>query len=49
MNKTITSLILSIFLLASCGKKEVNFRVAKFKDDKVCAMSYTFDDALQEH
>ncbi|PTQ97879.1 polysaccharide deacetylase [Mucilaginibacter yixingensis] len=24
-------------------------RVAKFKNDKVCAISYTFDDGLQEH
>ncbi len=25
------------------------FRVAKYKGDKTCAISYTFDDALQEH
>lgn len=25
------------------------FRVAKYKDDKTCAISYTFDDGLKEH
>ncbi len=27
----------------------MNFRIAKFKNNKACAISYTFDDALQEH
>lgn len=26
-----------------------SFRIAKFKDDKSCAISYTFDDGLLEH
>ncbi|WP_018628803.1 polysaccharide deacetylase family protein [Niabella aurantiaca] len=25
------------------------FRIAKYKDDKTCAISYTFDDGLREH
>ncbi|MGC4235267.1 MAG: polysaccharide deacetylase family protein, partial [Niabella sp.] len=25
------------------------FRIAKYKDDKTCAISYTFDDGLKEH
>ncbi len=28
---------------------DVGFRVAKFRNDKACAISYTFDDALEEH
>lgn len=29
--------------------KKLNFHIAKFKDDKECAISYTFDDGLLEH
>lgn len=30
-------------------KKDVRIRIAKYKDDKTCAISYTFDDGLTEH
>ena len=26
-----------------------NINIARFKDDKACAISYTFDDGLKEH
>ncbi|MFV0289563.1 MAG: polysaccharide deacetylase family protein [Mangrovibacterium sp.] len=49
--KKLTSIILLLQLSMGvwAQKNEVNFRVAKFKDDKACAISYTFDDDLQEH
>lgn len=49
--KKLTTLILLLQLSMSgwAQQKEVNFRVAKFKDNKACAISYTFDDDLQEH
>lgn len=31
------------------GLSNHDFRVAKYKDDKTCAISYTFDDGLKEH
>lgn len=31
------------------GFSDHGFRVAKYKDDKTCAISYTFDDGLKEH
>lgn len=47
--------LLSIICLFIClgealaQPHEVHFQVAKFKDNKACAISYTFDDGLQEH
>lgn len=31
------------------GFSDHDFRVANYKDDKTCAISYTFDDGLKEH
>jgi len=28
---------------------DIHIRIAKYKDDKACAISYTFDDGLKEH
>ena len=28
---------------------DTQFRIARYRDDKACAISYTFDDGLQEH
>jgi peptidoglycan/xylan/chitin deacetylase (PgdA/CDA1 family) len=32
-----------------CNYSKLPFRIARYKDDKQCAISYTFDDGLQEH
>ncbi len=31
------------------AQNNIIIRIAKFKDDKLCAISYTFDDGLKEH
>lgn len=41
-------------LLGSCAifaqeSDGINIRIAKYKGDKACAISYTFDDGLKEH
>lgn len=47
----ILPLLVCSFLFSNCASdgKEVTVRVAKFKDDKVAAISYTYDDGLKEH
>ena len=41
------SILLSSYTVS--GEKEHKVRVAKYKGDKLCAISYTFDDGLKEH
>lgn len=49
------NLLLSVFLLSTslslvAGEtNDIHVRIAKYKDDKICAISYTFDDGLKEH
>ena len=52
--QTTLGLMLFVFtLLSSVGACAQNntptFYVAKYKSDKLCAISYTFDDGLVEH
>lgn len=37
------------FVKAQNQTDEVAFRVAKYQDDKACAISFTYDDGLREH
>ena len=45
------NLFLGIFIFSQTffNQSFASFRIAKYKDDKACAISYTFDDALLEH
>lgn len=49
------NLLLFIFLLCTnsllkAGEAtDIRIRIATYKDDKMCAISYTFDDGLKEH
>ena len=53
--KKILYLFISISLLYTSpsvmggGTNDIYIRIAKYKDDKICAISYTFDDGLKEH
>ena len=38
-----------VFLFHLAKAQEFQFEIAKYKDNKTCALSYTFDDALREH
>lgn len=42
------SIIVCQFLLLAAND-EISVRIAKFKGDKACAISYTFDDGFAEH
>jgi peptidoglycan/xylan/chitin deacetylase (PgdA/CDA1 family) len=42
-------LFLFVTALQELLAQEVQFEIAKYKDNKTCALSYTFDDALSEH
>lgn len=44
---TFSLLVLSLF--AAKAQVTPSVQIAKFKDNKVCAISYTFDDGLKEH
>lgn len=48
---TIVPLFICSFLFSHCASdgKDITVRVAKFKDDKTCAISYTYDDGSKEH
>ena len=51
-NFKMLSSVLLLFAFNSnvCWSQGVpTFRIAKFKDNKACAISYTFDDGLKEH
>ncbi|MFV0606230.1 MAG: polysaccharide deacetylase family protein [Niabella sp.] len=51
MAKKIALQIVCCFLIsvALCSQNTNVFSVAKYKDDKIAAISYTFDDGLKEH
>ena len=48
MNK-LTTLFVGLMVATSCAAERWQVSVAKYKDDKTCAISYTFDDGLKEH
>lgn len=54
-HKRVVSLILIptcfvLFVLLGCKQApKTHFTIAKFKNDKKCAISYTFDDGMEEH
>lgn len=45
---TVYLLLNSCFIFAS-EPQNINIHIAKYKGDKACAISYTFDDGLKEH
>lgn len=51
--KTLFAFVLSLFFCAFCicsvSAADWKVYIAKYKQDKVCAISYTFDDGLAEH
>lgn len=51
--KTLSFFILTFFFYAFCistlSAADWKVYVAKYKQDKTCAISYTFDDGLAEH
>lgn len=48
MNK-LTTLFVGLMVATSCAAEGWQASVAKYKDNKACAISYTFDDGLKEH
>lgn len=50
MSKVYLIILFTILSLNFCyGQNAINIRIAKFKDNKTSAISYTFDDGLKEH
>ncbi|RZL47312.1 MAG: polysaccharide deacetylase family protein [Pedobacter sp.] len=50
MSKIYLTILFTVLCLNFCyGQSAINIRIAKFKDNKTCAISYTFDDGLKEH
>lgn len=50
MNKSYWVLLFAMLSSSFClAQTNGNIHIAKFKDDKACAISYTFDDGLKEH
>lgn len=50
MSKSYLTILFTVVCLNFCyGQNAINIRMAKFKDNKTCAISYTFDDGLKEH
>lgn len=47
--KRLTAFLTGIFIATTCVANDWQVHIAKYKDDKVCAISYTFDDGLKEH
>lgn len=49
--KSIAVLFCCSIIFSNCTSNtdNVNVYVAKYKDDKVCAISYTYDDGVKEH
>lgn len=47
--KRLTSFLTGIFIATTCVANDWQVHIAKYKDDKACAISYTFDDGLEEH
>ena len=44
-----TILLMGLMVAMSCAAQGWQVSVAKYKDNKACAISYTFDDGLKEH
>jgi peptidoglycan/xylan/chitin deacetylase (PgdA/CDA1 family) len=50
LNKAYSVLLAVVLFSTVClAQSTNNIRIAKFKADKTCAISYTFDDGLKEH
>lgn len=47
--KRLTALLTGIIIATTCVANDWQVHIAKYKDDKACAISYTFDDGLKEH
>ena len=41
--------LVAVFTTTVAAAQDVSFHIAKYKGDKACATSFTFDDGLEEH